>query len=88
VEAVERRLALLDEAAGKVEHSRGRILAAAGEHDPALVVDDERGRRRLRIRVVDEAALGALDAPHLATHRRRADRTAPPDVELAHGSQQ
>jgi hypothetical protein len=88
VKRVERMLALFDEAARQVQLAGGRLVRSPREHHAALVVDHQGGCGGLRVRVLDEPALGAFDAALIAPDRRPAERAAPPGVELSHGSQQ
>src|SRR5262245_2404435 len=74
--AIERRLALLEEAAEEVPATRIRLVRAQAE-EGAFVLDDERRYRGRRLRVRREAARGARRLALVDGQRRSAARTEP-----------
>jgi hypothetical protein len=77
--------ALFEESAGRVPESGVRLEGSSRKQDTPLVVDDDRGDGRDRVRVVDRSARRTGHPPGIAVERSRAARAVLPAGEERHG---
>lgn len=86
-QSVERRLVLVQEAAGEIPEALAWIVGTAAEQHPPLFVDADRLRAGYRVRVGDVAAGAAFGTVLDPVDSLGADGTELPAVESTHGLQ-